>query len=74
MHTMGVSKRHTEGNFPMMSQLVLLLQGGEVNYQLSPRTAVFTVNRTIHTRVSFGSRQGPDAGQQTVTFETTRRI
>ena len=56
----------------MMSQSLLLLQGGGVNDQLSPGTTIFTINRTIHTRVSFGSSHGPDTGQQTVTFETTR--
>ena len=56
----------------MMSQSLLLLQGGGVNDQLSPGTTVFTVNCTIHTRVSFGGSHGSNAGQQTVTFESTR--
>ena len=55
----------------MMSQSLLLLQDGGVNDQL-PGTTVFTVNCTIHTRVSFGGCQGADAGQQTVTSESTR--
>ena len=56
----------------MMMQSLLLLQGGGVNNQLSLGTTVFTVNCTIHTRVSFGGCQGMDASQQTITFETTR--
>ena len=53
-------------------QSLLLLQGGGVNDQLSPGTTVFTVNCTIHTRVSFGGCQGMDASQQTITSQTTR--
>ena len=58
----------------MMMQSLLLLQGGGVNDQLSPGNTVFTVNCTIHTRVSFGGSQGSDASQQTVTFESTRTV